>query len=88
VATVAAIPAGSCHARHVSITDPQAWEPDPACAPGATDGGLSLAQLCPVVMGHAIGTRSIAAAGRGSEVGIASRRRAAPSAGYGCVLCC
>ncbi len=48
VATVAAIPAGSCHARHVSVTDPQAWEPDPACTPGATDGGLPLAQLCPV----------------------------------------
>ena len=60
--------------------DPQAWEPDPACTPRATDGGLSLAPLLSVVMGHAIGTRSSAAAGRGSEVGIASRRRAAPSA--------
>jgi hypothetical protein len=48
VAAVAALPAGSCHARHVSITDPQAWEPDPACTPGASDGGLPLAQLCPV----------------------------------------
>lgn len=48
VATVAAIPKGSCHARHISITDPQAWEPDPACTPGATDGGLPMAQLCPV----------------------------------------
>jgi hypothetical protein len=48
VATVAAIPAGSCHARHVSVTDPQAWEPDPSCTPGATAGGLPLAQLCPV----------------------------------------
>jgi hypothetical protein len=48
VAAVAAIPAGSCHARHVNITDAQAWEPDPACTPGATDGGLPMAQLCPV----------------------------------------
>lgn len=48
VAAVAAIPAGSCRARHVNISDPQAWEPDPVCTPGATDGGLSLAQLCPV----------------------------------------
>lgn len=48
VAAVAAIPAGSCHARHVNITDAQAWEPDPACTPGATDGGLPIAQLCPV----------------------------------------
>jgi hypothetical protein len=30
VASVAAIPAGSCHARHVNVTDAQAWEPDPA----------------------------------------------------------
>jgi hypothetical protein len=35
VAAPAAIPLGSCHARHVTITDPQAWEPDPACTPGA-----------------------------------------------------
>jgi hypothetical protein len=48
VAAVAAIPAGSCHARHVTITDAQAWEPDSACTPGATDGGLPMAQLCPV----------------------------------------
>ena len=48
VAAVAAIPAGSCHARHVNITDAQAWEPDPACTPGATDGGLPMAQLRPV----------------------------------------
>jgi hypothetical protein len=48
VAAMAAIPAGSCHARHVNITDVQAWEPDPACTPGATDGGLLMAQLCPV----------------------------------------
>lgn len=48
VAAVAAIPAGSCHARHVSITDPQAWEPNPACTSGATDGGLPMAQPCPV----------------------------------------
>lgn len=39
---------GTCHARHVNVTDPQAWEPDPACAPGSTEGGLSLDQLCPV----------------------------------------
>jgi hypothetical protein len=48
VAAVAAIPAGSCHARHVNISDAQAWEPDPACTPGATDGGLPMAQLCPI----------------------------------------
>ncbi|MDT7597330.1 MAG: hypothetical protein QOJ06_2876 [Pseudonocardiales bacterium] len=48
VAAAAAIPAGSCHARHVNLTDAQAWEPDPACTPGATDGGLPMAQLCPV----------------------------------------
>jgi hypothetical protein len=48
VASVTAIPAGSCHARHVNLTDPQAWEPDPACTPGATDGGLPMTQLCPV----------------------------------------
>ncbi|HZS20994.1 MAG TPA: hypothetical protein VFA63_08395 [Pseudonocardiaceae bacterium] len=48
LAAVAAIPAGSCHARHVNVADPQAWEPDLACTPGATDGGVPLAQLCPV----------------------------------------
>lgn len=48
IAAVAAIPTGSCHARHVNITDAQAWEPDPACTPGATDGGLPVGQLCPV----------------------------------------
>lgn len=48
VAAVAAIPAGSCHARHVNLTDAQAWEPDPACTPGAIDGGLPMTQLCPV----------------------------------------
>jgi len=48
VGAVAAIPVGRCHARQVNITDVQAWEPDPACTPGATDGGLPLAQLCPV----------------------------------------
>jgi hypothetical protein len=48
VAVVAAIPAGSCHARHVNITDARAWEPDPGCTPGATDGGVPMAQLCPV----------------------------------------
>ena len=48
VAAVAAIPAGSCHARHVNVADPQAWEPDLACTPGATDGGLPVTQLCPV----------------------------------------
>jgi len=40
VAAVAAAPAGSCHARHVNVTNLQAWEPDPACTPGATDGAL------------------------------------------------
>jgi hypothetical protein len=48
VAALAAIPPGSCHARHVNLTDAQAWEPDLACTPGATDGGLPMAQLCPV----------------------------------------
>jgi hypothetical protein len=48
VAAVAARPAGSCHARHVKVTDRQAWEPDPVCTPGTTDGGLLMAQLCPV----------------------------------------
>jgi hypothetical protein len=48
VAAAAAMPPGSCHARHVSLSDPQAWEPDAACTPGATDGGLPMAQLCPV----------------------------------------
>jgi hypothetical protein len=48
LAAVAAIPAGSCHARHVNVADPQAWEPDLACTPGATDAGLPVAQLCPV----------------------------------------
>lgn len=41
-----AVAAGSCHARHVNPVDPQAWEPDPVCTPGATDGGLTV--LCPV----------------------------------------
>jgi hypothetical protein len=41
-------PAGSCQARHVNIADPQAWEPDPRCTPGATEGGLALSQLCPI----------------------------------------
>jgi len=48
VSAAAAIPAGSCHAHHVNVADPQAWEPDPTCTPGATDGGLPMAQLCPV----------------------------------------
>ena len=48
VARVLAVPAGSCHARRVNVTDPQAWEPDASCTPGATDGGLSPVQLCPV----------------------------------------
>lgn len=43
----AAFPAVSCHARHVVVEDPQAWEPDPRCTPGTTDGGLTAAQLCP-----------------------------------------
>ena len=47
-AAVAALPAGACRAAHVNPTDPQAWEPDMGCTPGATDGGLTLAQLCPV----------------------------------------
>jgi hypothetical protein len=47
-AAVAALPVGSCHARHVNPADPQAWEPDVACTPGATDGGLTFTQLCPV----------------------------------------
>jgi hypothetical protein len=86
VATVAAIPAGSCHARHVSITAIRRRGNPSSPAPlGPLTPGVSLAPLCPVAMGHAIGTRSIAAAERGSEVGIAPRRRAAPSAGYGCV---
>jgi hypothetical protein len=34
VGAVAAIFPGSCHARHVNITNAQAWEPDPACTPG------------------------------------------------------
>jgi hypothetical protein len=41
-------PVGSCQARHVNTADPQAWEPDPRCTPGATDGGLTLSELCPV----------------------------------------
>jgi hypothetical protein len=48
VAALAAIPPASCHARHVNLTDAQAWEPDPACTPGATNGGLPMTQLCPV----------------------------------------
>lgn len=48
VARVLAVPAGSCHARHVNVSDPQAWEPDASCTPGATGGGLAPAQLCPV----------------------------------------
>lgn len=45
---------GQCLARHVEPADPQAWEPDPACTPGATEGGLSLSQLCPVARTRAI----------------------------------
>lgn len=48
VAAVAELPAGSCHARHVVVTDPQAWLPDAKCTSGAVDGGLPAAQLCPV----------------------------------------
>lgn len=40
-------PAASCQARQVNPADPQSWEPDPRCTPGATDGGLQLAQVCP-----------------------------------------
>lgn len=47
-AAVAALPVGSCHARHVNPADPQAWEPDFACTPGAIDGGLLGTQICPV----------------------------------------
>ena len=47
-AAVAALPAGACRAAHVNPADPQAWEPDLGCTPGATDGGLALSQLCPV----------------------------------------
>lgn len=43
-----ATPASACHARHVNTADVQAWEPDPACTPGATDGGLAMSALCPV----------------------------------------
>ena len=39
-------PPEGCHARHVNPADPQAWEPDVACTPGAIDGGLTV--LCPV----------------------------------------
>lgn len=44
----AAVAAGSCHSRHVNAADPQAWEPDPVCTPGAVDGGLLGTQVCPV----------------------------------------
>lgn len=44
----AAAAVGSCHARHINPTDPQAWEPDPVCTPGAVDGGLLGTQVCPV----------------------------------------
>ncbi len=47
VAAVAAIPAGSCHARHVTITDAQAWEPDPA-APQGPLTVVSRWRSCPV----------------------------------------
>lgn len=47
-------PAASCHAKQVADSDPQAWEPDPKCTPGATDGGLQLAQLCPTANTKAI----------------------------------
>lgn len=47
-ATSAALPAGACRAQHINPADPQAWEPDVGCTPGAVDGGLTLAQLCPV----------------------------------------
>ena len=43
-----AVAAGSCHARHVNPMDPQAWEPDRRCTPGALDGGLLGTQVCPV----------------------------------------
>lgn len=39
-------PPEGCHARHVNPADPQAWEPDFVCTPGAIDGGLAV--LCPV----------------------------------------
>jgi len=39
---------GTCHARHINPADPQAWEPDPTCTPGSTEGGLTIDQICPV----------------------------------------
>lgn len=39
--------ASQCHARHVNLVDPQAWEPDVACTPGSLANGIPAAQLCP-----------------------------------------
>lgn len=46
--STATAPSSACHARHVNLADAQAWEPDQACTPGATDGGLAMSALCPV----------------------------------------
>jgi len=44
---VAARPEGSCHAHQANPADGQAWLPDTQCTPGAVDGGLPAAKLCP-----------------------------------------
>lgn len=38
-------PAGSCHAHQVG-SEPDAWEPDPACTPGVLDPSLTTLASC------------------------------------------